>query len=211
MAQCSHPYPVLERGCGVRVWAVASPFSPSGARRATSLAKPGYACTAFSGRASLPVASHAQSLLGLVGQCLRPASAGCGDPGPRLPSGLAGVDSGNRCPCGHVAAAQPWSLKQASGNRIGARCGYSGFLGLPSLSVVQNRSVPVSSLAQKPKPWQSHLLSPPFPAHSAASGTVFQVVLKNSFLQVCASAARAERSRGAALRGLRGNWVPTAR
>lgn len=89
-------------------------------------------------------------------------------------------------------------------DRIGARCGYSGFLGLPSLSVVQNRSVPVSSLAQKPKPWQSHLLSPPFPAHSAASGTIFQVVLKNSFLQVCASAARAERSRGATLRGLRG-------
>lgn len=70
------PYPVLKRGCGVRVWAVASPPFPSGARRATSLAEPGCACTAFSGRASLPVGSHAQSLLGPEGQCLRPASGG---------------------------------------------------------------------------------------------------------------------------------------
>lgn len=178
------PYPVLKRGCGVRLWAVASLPRPSRARRATSLAKPGYACTVFSGRASLPVGSQLSLSWGRWGNASGPASGVCGAPGPRLPSGWVGMDSGNPCPCGHVAAAQPWSLKQASGNRVGARCTYSGFLGLPSLSFWRNRSVPVVSFAQKPKPWQS----PPSPAHSAASGTIFQVVPKNSFLSsVCLS------------------------
>uniref|UniRef100_A0A8C9NAX2 Uncharacterized protein n=1 Tax=Serinus canaria TaxID=9135 RepID=A0A8C9NAX2_SERCA len=99
-----------------------------------------------------------------------------------------------------LADTLPWRLKQASGNRVGALCTYSGFLGLPSLSVLRNRSVPVSSLAQKPKPWQSHRLSPPSPAHSAASGTIFQIVLQNSFLaSVCLSGeSRAVPRRGVA-------------
>lgn len=198
------PYPVLKPGCGVRVWAVASPPRPSRAPRATGLAEPGCACT---GRASLPVGSHAQSLLGRCGNASGPASCGCGAPGPRLPPGCLGVDSGNPCPCGHVAAAQPWSLKQASGNGVGARCTHSGFLGLPSLSFWRNRSVPVASFAQKPKPWQS----PPSRLTVQLVALFSKLSQRTRFPRVCASAAGVGRTRARRCGGSGGGWVPSAR
>lgn len=133
----------------------------------------------------------------LVGQCLRPASGG---------SGWVGVGSGNPCPCGHVAAAQPWSLKQASGNPLELSVPIQAFWVSLPLSFWQNRSVPVASFAQKPKPRQS----PPFPGSQCSKRHYFPSCPKELVSLKCVPQRR--ESSGPAARHCGGSgrdWVPS--
>lgn len=191
------PYPVLKPGCGVRVWAVASPPRPSRAPRATGLAKSGYACT---GRASLPVGSHAQSLLGPVRQCLRPGQLRLrsprASPSPWVPGGGQWKPLPLWPRCRRAALESETSERERRRSSLYPfRLFGSPFPKLLAKSVSAGRIVCTKAKA---------LAEPPFPAHSAANGTIFQVFPKNSFpASVCLSGgSRADPRRGVA--GARG-------